>query len=252
MARPTLRLSLTGLILFTYNLWESVIIKKGGDKMSQDFSHLLATFQLAANPSRALSMAAYMRNQFVFLGISQPERRKLCREFLNGSKKIPITELLALVKKLYEQEEREYHYLAIDLLRLNYRRLAYEDFRLFYQLIDQNAWWDSVDALRATMSLWLKENKQHLADAMTTLLAAESFWQRRVAITVQLLWKEETDTSWLEQAILKNMADQEFFIQKAIGWALRDYSKTNPDWVRAFLQEHQLSSLATREGSKYI
>jgi 3-methyladenine DNA glycosylase AlkD len=137
-------------------------------------------------------------------------------------------------------------------LERNYRRFTYKDFQMMYPLIDREAWWDSVDALRKPMSLWVKEQRQYLDEVMHRLLAADSFWQRRVAITLQLLWKEQTDTAWLERAILQNRHDEEFFIQKAIGWALRDYSKTNPDWVRSFLQRHELSRLAVREASKYV
>jgi 3-methyladenine DNA glycosylase AlkD len=89
-------------------------------------------------------------------------------------------------------------------------------------------------------------------EVMPTLLAAESMWQRRVALTLQLRWKEQTDSQWLEQAIVQNIHDQEFFIQKAIGWALRDYSRTNPEWVRNIIALHSFSSLAVREGSKYL
>ncbi|NLW16443.1 MAG: DNA alkylation repair protein [Firmicutes bacterium] len=213
---------------------------------------ILALFQQVADPEKAQQMAAYMKNRFVFFGINQPERRALTRQLLKDSRTAPLDEVLALVEELYEQPQRECHYLAIDLLERNYRRFTYDEFQFMYPLIDRNAWWDSVDALRKPMSLWVKEHREYLDQVMQVLLASESIWQRRVAITLQLLWKDATDTHWLERAILENRDDQEFFIQKAIGWALRDYSKTNPEWVRAFLQQHELSRLAVREGSKYV
>ncbi|HHW98628.1 MAG TPA: DNA alkylation repair protein [Firmicutes bacterium] len=220
--------------------------------MAFSLASILSLLQQGADPERAQQMAAYMRDRFPFFGINKPERKALTSQLLKGSRKIPVRQLLDLVQELYGQPQRECHYLAIDLLERNYRRLSYEEFQFMYSLIDQNAWWDSVDALRKPMSLWVKEHKAYLDEVMGVLLASASFWQRRVAITMQLLWKETTDTQWLERAILENRDDQEFFIQKAIGWALRDYSKTNPDWVRALLQEHELSKLAVREGSKYV
>ncbi len=220
--------------------------------MSDHLSSLLARLQQAADPELARQMAAYMKNRFVFFGIKKPEREVLTKEFIKSSRQIPVSDLLAMVYKLYDQAERECHYIAISLLERNYGRFTYKDFQMMYPLIDREAWWDSVDALRKPMSLWVKEQRQYLDEVMHRLLAADSFWQRRVAITLQLLWKEQTDTAWLERAILQNRHDEEFFIQKAIGWALRDYSKTNPDWVRSFLQRHELSRLAVREASKYV
>lgn len=220
--------------------------------MAISLADVLTMFQKEADPERAEQMAAYMRNRFAFFGINKPERKALTAQLLKDSRKISVSALLELVQQLYSQPQRECHYLAIDLLERNHRRLTYEVFQLLYPLIDQNAWWDSVDALRKPMSLWVKEHREYLDEVMDLLLSAPSFWQRRVAITLQLQWKEDTDTHWLARAILENREDQEFFIQKAIGWALRDYSKTNPEWVRAFLQQHELSRLAVREGSKYV
>ncbi|AYC71429.1 hypothetical protein D5289_05000 [Lactiplantibacillus plantarum] len=83
-------------------------------------------------------------------------------------------------------------------------------------------------------------------------LRATDKWVRRVGITLQLGWKERTDSQYLQTAILANQGDEDFFIQKAIGWALRDYSKVNPEWVRTFVANHALSALAQREGCKYL
>ncbi|MGL4858662.1 MAG: DNA alkylation repair protein [Enterobacteriaceae bacterium] len=124
----------------------------------------------------------------------------------------------------------------------------------YLPLIVENAWWDSVDSLRKAFSLWVFKHRQHLETMMASLAEADNFWLRRTAITLQLLWKQQTDLVWLERSILLRIVDQEFFIQKGIAWALREYSKTDPLWVAQFLDQHQhqLSALARREAGKYL
>ena len=185
--------------------------------MAPSLSNLMARFRQAADPAQAVKMAAYMKNRFPFFGIPQPQRKALTREFLKESKRVDLADVLAWVRELYEQPERECHYLALDLLERNYQRLMYEDFQCTFGLIDQNAWWDSVDALRKSMSLWVKANRQHLDEVMHKLLAADSIWWRRVALTFQLSWKEQTDTAWLERLFCKTwtMASSSFRRQLA-------------------------------------
>lgn len=220
--------------------------------MSLDVVKAIEGFCRAADPDRAVGMAAYLKNRFPCFGIPMPERRSIGRELMQQSKQAEVRELLVVANKLYAQPQRECHYLAIDLLEQNYSRFTYAEFQQMYPLIDQHAWWDSVDALRKVLSLWVKGNRHYLDEVMAKLLSADSLWQRRTAITLQLMWKEQTDTAWLVRAIVQNIADPEFFIQKAIGWSLRDYAWTNPAWVRQFIAEHQLSKLAAREGSKHL
>ncbi|MGI6359051.1 MAG: DNA alkylation repair protein [Bacillota bacterium] len=220
--------------------------------MALSVDQLIDDLRQAADPVKAEGMSAYQKHRFAFFGVQTPERRAIGRRFLLDAKHATVGEIFAAVEQLYAQPQRECHYLAIDLLERSYRRFRYQEFQLLYPLIDRHAWWDSVDALRKVISLWVKGHPQYLNEVMERLLAADSIWQRRVAITLQLLWKEQTDTAWLCRAILSNIDEGEFFIQKAIGWALRDYAKTNPAWVRRFLARHQLSKLAVREGSKHL
>ena len=220
--------------------------------MGKDTTELLALLESNANADNAKAMSAYMKDHFPFYGINKPERSALTKDYIRASRDWGMDELLATIYELYAQPRRECHYIAIDLLNRNYKRLSYDNLKQIYPLIDQNAWWDSVDVLRKPISLWVKDHREYMNKVMTTLLSAESMWQRRVALTLQLLWKEQTDTDWLQKAILQNIDDREFFIQKAIGWALRDYSRTNPDWVRNLLGLYSFSKLAVREGSKYL
>lgn len=224
----------------------------GGGTINKATGKLLTLLKNNADADKAVAMSAYMKDRFPFYGINKPERSALSNDYLKASKNWETKDLLATVYQLYEQPERECHYIAIDLLNTNYKRLSYQDINQIYPLIDRKAWWDSVDGIRKPISLWVKDHGEYMDEVMTALLAAESMWQRRVALTLQLRWKEQTDSQWLEQAIVQNIHDQEFFIQKAIGWALRDYSRTNPEWVRNIIALHSFSSLAVREGSKYL
>lgn len=131
--------------------------------------------------------------------------------------------------------------------------MSYPELKSLFPLIKQKAWWDTVDVLRSSFSKWCLLNPAYFHEIFTYFTRSESFWDRRVALNLQLGFKEQTDQAYLKQSILQDLATDEFFIQKAIGWALRDYSKTNPEWVTKFITENPgLSTLAVREGSKYI
>lgn len=213
---------------------------------------LLTELNEHADPKQAKPMAIYMRGQFEFLGIPTPLRRELAKDAFKASMKVERATLWRAVMALIARPHRECHYIALDMLDCNVERLEREDLERMLALIDYRAWWDSVDSLRKPIGLWLKAHPEFARETVEHLLAQKSFWQRRVAITLQLGWKEETLTDLLELAIVQNLNDPEFFIQKGIGWALRDYAKTNPDWVRGLFARHAFSTLALREGGKYL
>ena len=212
---------------------------------------IFAIFRAAANPERAAPMAAYMRDQFPFLGIPTPERRKLSRDFLKAVNKKAID--WDFVHKCWEQPEREFQYLAKDYLAKLQSTLTVADIPKLRELAVQKSWWDTVDGLDVIIG----DIALRFPEVNETLLQwskDENLWLRRIAIDHQLGRKDKTDTQLLEQIIINNFGEKEFFINKAIGWSLRDYSKTNPDWVRAFIERHrnEMAALSIREASKYI
>lgn len=208
---------------------------------------------LTQNSAKQEAMAKYMKNQFPFAGISAPLRKSQSKEMLKESKTWPIQEVSSEVKRYYALESREYQYIAIDLLQQNIKRLSYEEFAPLFYLVTEKAWWDSVDSLRAVISRWCLVNPEKFDLVFQHFTTSENFWNRRVAINLQLGYKEKTQTNYLQAAIVQDIDTNEFFIQKAIGWSLRDYSKSNPAWVRKFILETpNLSSLAVREGTKYL
>lgn len=204
------------------------------------------------NSTQAKGMAAYMKNKFIFCGVPTPERRALEKPFLQQSKALPLPELCQLITANFQKEEREYQYYAFDLALINLKRLTLDELELFLPLVGEKVWWDSLDSWRKVYGDWTKAHLDQREIIFSWFFQHENFWYRRVAINLQLMFKEKTDPQLLSQALLFDLATEEFFIQKAIGWSLRDYSKTNPRWVADFIQRYPLSALAKKEGSKYL
>lgn len=204
------------------------------------------------NHERAIQMAAYMKNQFVFAGVQATERKQLSKELVQSSKQLNFSELFDLICVYYKKEEREYHYVAIELAIENVQRMSLAEVLKFKPFVTEKAWWDSVDSWRKFFGLWCIRHLEEMPMIFAAFYGDENFWNRRIAINLQLLFKKKTDTELLKKAIIYDRTTEEFFIQKAIGWSLRQHSKTDPEWVRQFIQNNQLSQLAVREGSKYL
>lgn len=157
------------------------------------------------------------------------------------------------VEECWVRPEREFQYMALGYLNKVKGRLGEEDLEGLGGYITRKSWWDSVDQFPALLGDILRRDPQALP-VMLDWSLAEDFWLRRAAILHQLLKKERTDRAALEKILSNNLGSKEFFINKAMGWALRDFSKTDPRWVANFMETHAqgLSSLTIREGSKYL
>ncbi|MGF2385490.1 DNA alkylation repair protein [Lentilactobacillus otakiensis] len=209
-------------------------------------------FKMPENKENQAPMERYMRNQFKFLGLKTPQRKAASKDLVRESKQLSIPEVMQEIATLYDREEREYQYVAIDIAYANVKRLSFADIQTLTQYIQVKSWWDTVDTWRkvfGTFVVLYPEEKQRVFDLF---YQHPNLWMRRVAIILQLLEKDTLDTDLLTKAIVYDIDTDEFFIQKAIGWALRNYSKFNPDWVRNFVANHDLSKLAIREGTKYL
>lgn len=209
-------------------------------------------FQLTGDPALRAPMAHYMRDQFEFAGLKTPERKRQTKALIKLSKTVGVPELIVGIEHLYQRSQREYQYVAIDLMVVNVKRLAFADTQRLARLVTQKAWWDSVDALRKGFGDYIRVHPEDKRRVFDLFSGDQNFWMRRVAITLQLMEKQNTDTKMLTEAILPDIDTSEFFIQKAIGWALRNYSKVNPQWVGDFIGSHPLSHLARSEGEKYL
>lgn len=212
---------------------------------------IFTAFYNSRDEQKAEPMSAYMKNKFPFLGIQKPERVRISREFLKQKKSEAQVDW-QFVFACFSLPEREFHYLAIDYLAVTKDKLKPSDLDNIEQLIITKSWWDSVDSLDAVVGQIGLNYPEIKNTQVLKWIASENIWLKRVAIDFQLKYKEKTDTDILGKAIISNKDTGEFFVNKAIGWALREYSKTNPEWVRTFLTEHELSPLSVREAGKYI
>ena len=220
------------------------------------------------NEENAEKQAAYLRHQFEFIGLKTPERRLLAKDFLKekkADKKIDWK----LVFEFWNLPEREFQYLALDYLHQMKKWLIFDDMEKIKKLTVSKSWWDTVDALDELVGHLLltgrkqaTENDSTAYEQVKTLVKewaqAENFWIRRIAIDCQLSFKNQTDLELLSYNIEKNLLGSsfadEFFIAKAIGWALRDLAKTNSAWVIKFIEEHEnkMAKLSIREASKHL
>lgn len=226
------------------------------DSQLDDFvlavSHCL---QPLADAERALPMAAYMRGQFEFLGIPTPLRRTSVLPLLKPPRSARF--LLAASCALWQLPEREFQYVAVDLLARQHQVLALADLDAVLGLAQQRAWWDTVDSLAGVVgdivhrqSLLEPEAQQPMDAAVTH----PNVWVRRIAMLHQLGWRADTDEARLFGYASQLAREPDFFIRKAIGWALRDYAKHAPDAVRAYLAREglRLSPLSVREATKHL
>jgi 3-methyladenine DNA glycosylase AlkD len=215
---------------------------------------VVAALAPLADPALQPWMRAYMKDRFVFLGIKTPGRRAAIASLIRGQKGATAAELLRTARALWALDEREYQYTAVDLLGRHVRRLTPADIPALLALIEEKSWWDSVDALASVVNRILRAADPSEQLRMDEALASNNFWIRRVAILHQLSWRERTDTKRLFGYATACASEKEFFIRKAIGWALRDYARHAPKQVRAFLREHKgvLSPLTVREAGKHI
>ncbi|MGX7197252.1 DNA alkylation repair protein [Enterococcus olivae] len=216
------------------------------------FQELLDLFHSHADQEKATKMSTYMRNQFLFLGISAPVRKHLIKEFYQAAKQIKTVDW-HFIQQCWASPYREFQYVAIGYLTILRKQLTPNDVPKIKQLAQTKPWWDTIDGIDKLMEE-IAFNFPEVKKILVSWSVDEDFWLRRIAIDHQLLRKHETDVQLLEQILLNNLNQTEFFINKAIGWSLRDYSKTNPEWVRAFIEENKtgLSSLSIREASKYL
>lgn len=213
--------------------------------------------QIHADPARADAMVAYMRGQFQFLGIAAPLRRQVCKSIIKELRRTNIDHVLAIVAELWCLEHREFQYAAVDILASHYRKLDLDHIPFLLELAQQKSWWDSVDGLVGIIGDVLRRHLDGSGKGqslMDNALLNKDFWIRRIALLHQLGWREQTDVSRLFQYALSLGGEREFFIQKAIGWSLRDYAWFAPTQIQDFLKMNRgsLSALSIREASKNL
>ncbi len=214
---------------------------------------LTRLFAENADPENAVAMKKYMRDLFEFHGIKSPERRVLTRQFLQEQGLPEIEQIEAIVKQLWQLPEREYQYFGVGLLERMRKRLQPDHAALLEYLITTKSWWDTVDGLAShsvggLFARYPETRQRYLA----RWRASDNFWLRRTTLLFQLGYKGNTDVQLLFDLIAENLGSSEFFINKAIGWALREYSKTDPAAVQQFVAGTPLEPLSEREALKWM
>lgn len=216
------------------------------------YTQIKTLFEAEQNPETAIAMSKYMRNLFPFYGLPAPKRKSVYKDFLKAEKREQHIDWTFL-DQCYDDPHREFQYLVSDYLTILNNCLNYDDIPHIKHYIQTKPWWDTIDFLDQIIGkIGLQDPR--VGDLMLEWSTNEDFLLRRVAIDHQLSRKEQTDPVLLEQILFNNLGSDEFFINKAIGWSLRDYSKTNPGWVRHFITTYgsRMDHLSIREAGKYI
>ncbi len=221
--------------------------------MNPDIAEIRELFQEAANPADAQPMSDYMKNIAPFFGVKAVPRRQIQKEVFRQYASLPEDQWERMLKALYEEPERELHQMATDWLYHRRKSFNKDTIRLIEWLITHKSWWDTVDFLaERSLGEWAAKFPEEAAPVIKRYIGSGNFWLNRSAIIHQMFYADKTDTALLEACILPHLESKEFFLRKAIGWALRQYAKTDPDWVRAFVDTHPMSGLSKREAMKHL
>lgn len=214
---------------------------------------LVTLLENHADAAKAAPMARYMRDQFPFLGIKSPERKTLFRQFIAESGLPQLQDLEAAVWDLWQLPEREYQYCAQDLLHRMRKQIRPDFVPLLERLITTKSWWDTVDGLASHAVGGLFTRYPDVREpTVARWRNSDNFWLRRTTLLFQLGYKDKTDEALLLALIEENLDSDEFFIQKAIGWVLREYSKTAPNVVQRYVALTTLAPLSEREALKWM
>lgn len=217
------------------------------------FAPLMKEYRGARNEKYAQTMKHYMRDKFECLGIKTPQRRQILRAFLK-SRGLPQYQCIdAYMKYLWARRHREYSYTGIEIMRIMKDCLNEKYLKTAEFMIINKSWWDTVDSLASGIvgPMLIKDSKLMKTKAKA-YNKSSNMWLRRTSIIFQLSYKERTDRDILFENIISCSHEKEFFIQKAIGWALRQYARTDHQIVKSFINAHELSALSRREALKHI
>jgi 3-methyladenine DNA glycosylase AlkD len=212
-----------------------------------------AALRAAADPERARGMQAYLKTTEPCLGVRLPEVRLIVAAAVREHPPDSAAEVQAAAEALWrEATAREERYAAVAMTGLPVARGVLDLLPLYEEMITTGAWWDLVDGIAGRIRDLLLAHPAQVRPVLVHWARSPDRWLRRSAIIGQLGARDRTDTALLAEVIAANAADPEFFVRKAIGWALRDLTKTDPAWVRGFLAEHELSPLSRREAAKHL
>ncbi len=214
---------------------------------------LKTLFEQNADAIQAAPMKKYMREQFEYLGIKTPKNIALQKEFFAEHGFPALTELDMILRDLWSLPEREFQYVAVGLLGRFNKEIPSKFIRTIEYMIVTKSWWDTVDSIAGgTVGVLFKRFPEVRERYLTKWRASKNFWLRRTTILFQLGYKKETDFDLLCEIICENLDSREFFINKAIGWSLRQYARIDPQAVKKFVKSTPLHPLSRREAMKHL
>ena len=210
-------------------------------------------FSDAGDPVRAEGQMRYMRHRFAYFGLRAPEWVVMLKSIFKEHGMYDGKDLKTFAKLCFEEECREMFYAGLQMMEKQIRKQPESFIDFLEKAVIKGAWWDTVDWINKLIGIHFKRYPDIQYQYSRKWIASDSIWLQRVAILHQLLYRKETDTTLLSEMILYRKDSSEFFVQKGAGWVLREYSKTNPEWVKKFIRSNpDLPKLTVREGLKWL
>ena len=214
---------------------------------------LKTLFDQNADPAQAGPMKKYMRDQFEYLGIKSPQLGELMKEFIAANGLPPIRDLDVILRDLWLLPQREFQYAATGFLSRAEKELPAKLIKTIEYMIVTKSWWDTVDTISGgPLGVHFRRFPDVREKYLAKWRASDNFWLRRATILFQLNYKKETDFKLLTEIIRENLGSKEFFINKAIGWSLRQYARVDPQAVKKFVNSTPLHPLSRREAMKHL
>ena len=205
-----------------------------------------------ADPAQAGPMKKYMRDQFEYLGIKSPQLKILCRQVIQKNGLPALEELHGMIRELWDLPQREFQYVAMGLMERLEKKLPANAIKTLEYMIAHKSWWDTVDNISHVVGVHFKRYPDVREKYLPKWRVAKDLWLRRTAILFQLDYKAETDFVLLSAIIQENLGSDKFFINKAIGWSLRQYARIDPEAVKQFVNSTPLHPLSRREALKHL
>lgn len=210
-------------------------------------------FRENSDSTKAIGQKAYMKGKFEYYGLTSPIRRSIQKPFLVKQYLPTKDSLEEIVKILWNKPEREFQYFAQELFQKYEKKLEKHDIQLIEYMISHKSWWDTVDYLASNLlGTYFKIYPEQKKKYVEKWIASKNMWLQRSALIFQLKYKDEVDIQLLSYAIKSLLGSKEFFINKAIGWSLRQYSRFNPNWVKEFVAKTPLENLSKREALRLM
>ncbi len=218
----------------------------------EEFAEIEEFFIEHGEVKKQVQMEAYMKNRFKFLGITAPSRKELLSRLFKGMK-WTREELIDFAKLCWHSSYRELQYAGQDMLMKKEKLLQSTDIELVEYFLGNKSWWDTVDALSVNVAgKLMKRHPEMRYRKVEEWMKNEDIWIKRAAILHQLKYKSDVDTKLMERTLLAANGTTEFFLNKAIGWMLREYSRTDSEYVMNFVEKNELSKLSRREALRLI